>query len=83
MKETYTSLQEFKNDLEKEYSFRDICEINSWIKPEEYQGQMIRCKFHHEKTASMQVGDHFFKCYGCGLNDPPKMVHRSTIPSTC
>lgn len=66
MKETYTSLQEFKNDLEKEYSFRDICEINSWIKPEEYQGQMIRCKFHHEKTASMQVGDHFFKCYGCG-----------------
>lgn len=65
MKKEYSSIDEFKKDLNKEYSFKDICIINSWIDENEFVGQMIKCKFHEEKTPSMQIGDHFFRCYGC------------------
>lgn len=67
MKSKYTSFEDFKKDINKEYSFRDICEINSWLTEEDFKkGQLVICKFHDEKTPSMQVGNHFYKCYGCG-----------------
>lgn len=66
MKKVYDNIEEFKTDLNKEFSFRDICTLNSWIDEKEFVGQMVCCKFHKEKTPSMQVGDHFYRCYGCG-----------------
>lgn len=66
MKDKYTSLEEFKADLNREYMFRDIGIMMSWLRDGEFKGQMTRCCFHKEKTGSMQVGDHFFRCYGCG-----------------
>lgn len=66
MKDNYTSFEEFKKDLNKEFTFKDLAIITNAIDEKEFVGQMVCCKFHKEKTPSMQIGDHFYRCYGCG-----------------
>ena len=33
-----------------------------------HRGNFIKCPFHFEKTASLSVKRHFFKCFGCGAS---------------
>lgn len=68
MKQIYETIDDFKEDLNKEYNFSEIAEIMGWLRREEIIGGKIVCPFHaegKERTASCQIGEHFFKCYGC------------------
>lgn len=72
MEKSYRTVQEFIEALEKQYTFAETAEIMGWLNKDEIVGGKIFCPFHapsgmkRERTASCQVGDHFFKCYGCG-----------------
>ena len=68
MKKEYNSFESFKDDLNKEFTFKEIAVLCGWLTEEEVVGQLCKCKFHEERTGSMQIGDHFFKCWSakCG-----------------
>ena len=69
LKKEYKDISEFIDDIHEEVDLRDLIVDLGIIKDEsEFHGQFIRCIFHdNDDTPSLQIGEHFFRCYACGV----------------
>ena len=66
MKEKYSDVSEFKDDLHKESVVRLVQDMG-YVKEDDMFGSKMSCIFHMgDKTPSLQITDDFFRCYGCG-----------------
>lgn len=75
MRESYSDLGEFLDDVHQTISVKQMVMDMGIFTPSDFRGQKVCCCFHKEKTPSMQLGQAFFKCYGCGAGgDAVKFV---------
>lgn len=66
MKKEYKNIQEFLDDVHGEIDLRELIVDMGFVTKDDFKGQFICCPFHDEDTPSCQIGEKFFRCYGCG-----------------
>ena len=68
LKKEYKTIQEFIDDVHNELHVDEVLIDMGIVLKNEFKGQFIKCKFHDEKSPSLQITEDFWKCYGgCGL----------------
>ena len=70
MKKDYENINDFIDDIHNEINLRDLIIDLGIISDENdfYAGKLINCIFHDgDNTPSLQIGEHFFRCYACGV----------------
>lgn len=67
MQKTYKNIDDFLEFLE-EQSLKDYTLDTGVFQKKDFRGpQFVSCIFHSgDNTPSLQITDHFFKCYSCG-----------------
>lgn len=66
MKREYDNIDSFIKDLKDTESLRQTIIDMGYLKEDDFSGSKCSCIFHKgDRTPSLQVTDHFFKCYGC------------------
>jgi DNA primase len=67
MKERYSKVDDFKDDLHK-LSLKELVIEFGYVKEEDFKHSKVKCLFHEgDRTPSLQITDKFFRCYGCGV----------------
>lgn len=68
MQKEYKNINEFVEDVHNEISIRDAIVGMDIVKDEWFtKNSFLNCIFHNgDHSPSLQVGEHFFKCYACG-----------------
>ena len=67
MKDSYKDIKSFLDDIHKELSLKDTIINMGLMAEDDFRGNFAHCIFHDgDHTPSLQVTDHFFKCYACG-----------------
>ena len=66
MKKEYQDVQTFLDDVHNEVNIHELVVEMGIVERKRFKGEFICCLFHNEKTPSMQISEHFWKCYGCG-----------------
>ena len=67
LREKYDDLSQFIEDIHECVSVKQLALDMGVYTKDDFRGQMVCCCFHEEKTPSMQLTDHFFRCYACGV----------------
>lgn len=69
VKAKYTDLQAFIDDAHESVSLHDLTVDIGIFKKDDFRGDLTKCCFHEDDTPSLQVSDHFFRCYAgsCGV----------------
>lgn len=68
MKREYKEMQDFIDDVHGELSIKEVLIDMGILSKNDFRGEFINCLFHDEdNTPSLQVSEHFWKCYGCNL----------------
>ena len=61
------TIAEFKEWLKLNVSILDYADKHHWIKRINDEQTQFCCIFHDEHNPSLQITDHFFRCYACGV----------------
>lgn len=67
MKKNYPTVEEFKTAVHEELELKQLVLDMDLVKKEDFRGDFISCIFHEgDNTPSLQITDHYFRCYACG-----------------